>query len=130
MNMLQNIAYSPGTFNQNVPEFIARSSHWQKPGDVVPYPAFSTLPVDNSWSQLRWSNLTFTDASYIRLNNASIYYTLPSNWSKKAGMKELTLSLHAQNVLTLTRYTGGDPETPGNVMPLAGLYMAKINWHF
>ncbi|TWF42932.1 TonB-linked SusC/RagA family outer membrane protein [Chitinophaga polysaccharea] len=130
MNMLQNIAYSPGTFNQNVPEFIARSSHWQKPGDVVPYPAFNTQPVDNSWSQLRWSNLTFTDASYIRLNNASIYYTLPPAWSKKAGMKELTLSLHAQNVLTLTHYAGGDPETPGNVMPLAGLYTAKINWHF
>ncbi|MFT3827107.1 MAG: SusC/RagA family TonB-linked outer membrane protein [Chitinophagaceae bacterium] len=53
------------------------------------------------------------DASYIRLREASLYYTLPANITHgifKKGVEKLRLGISGQNLLTLTDYFGYDPE--------------------
>lgn len=53
------------------------------------------------------SDFYLEDASYIKLKNVSISYTIPR---KVARVAEIQLSASAQNVFTLTRYNGMDPE--------------------
>ncbi|WP_430429592.1 SusC/RagA family TonB-linked outer membrane protein [Maribacter litoralis] len=50
------------------------------------------------------------DGSYIRLKNISLGYTVPANITEKLGLDNLRLSLSAQNLLTITDYSGLDPE--------------------
>ena len=53
------------------------------------------------------SDFYLEDASYIKLKNISIAYTVPRKWARIA---DLQLSVSAQNVFTLTHYSGMDPE--------------------
>ncbi len=50
------------------------------------------------------------DGSYIRLKNVAIGYNLPSDVLEQIGLSKLRLSLSAQNLLTITDYSGLDPE--------------------
>lgn len=51
------------------------------------------------------------DGSFVRLKNISLSYNLPSNLlSKQKLVKGVRITLGAQNVATLTGYTGFDPE--------------------
>lgn len=50
------------------------------------------------------------DASYLRLKNLTIGYTLPSTWTNKLKIKHLRIYGSAQNFVTWTKYTGYDPE--------------------
>lgn len=96
----------PGTM-VNQPEGV--TSHWQNTGDLGSYQSYS-----NSNSQKRTANSRFIqsdaaigDASYIRLKNVSISYDIPKSWTKYILCK---LSLQGQNLLTISRYKGMDPE--------------------
>ena len=51
------------------------------------------------------------DASYIRLKNASIGYTFPTDW---VGGANVRLYTQAQNLLTFTDFEGIDPEVSRN----------------
>ncbi|HEX8675796.1 MAG TPA: hypothetical protein VF700_01180, partial [Segetibacter sp.] len=50
------------------------------------------------------------DASYIKLKNLSLGYSFSKGLISKIGAKQLRLHVTAQNLLTITRYTGYDPE--------------------
>lgn len=50
------------------------------------------------------------DGSYIRLKNIAIGYNFPSDAIEKLGIEGLRLSVSAQNLLTITNYSGLDPE--------------------
>ncbi|MDR0657385.1 MAG: TonB-dependent receptor [Mediterranea sp.] len=50
------------------------------------------------------------DASYLRIQNISIGYTLPRQWVKKLKLEKLRLYANLQNVYTFTKYLGYDPE--------------------
>lgn len=85
------------------------------------------------------------DASYLRLKNLTVGYTLPKSWAKKIGMNNVRAYFTASNIFTLTRYTGLDPEvntnstrssggaslpTPGvdnNAYPIARTYTIGLN---
>ena len=72
----------------------------------------------------RVSNRFIEDGKYLRLKNVTLGYTLPAAWSKKAAMSSVRFFVSGQNLLTLTRYTGLDPEISGsgndnNVYPVA-----------
>ena len=58
----------------------------------------------------RTSNRFIEDGSYLRLKNITLGYTLPERISKKALMSSVRFYVSGQNLLTLTRYTGLDPE--------------------
>jgi TonB-linked SusC/RagA family outer membrane protein len=50
------------------------------------------------------------DASYVRLKSLTLGYTLPKRVTGKAGIEKLRFFLTSQNLLTLTSYSGYDPE--------------------
>ncbi len=57
------------------------------------------------------SNLWIEDASFLRLSNISLGYTLPSQWSKAVHPKgSARLYITGQNLLMFTRYKGANPE--------------------
>jgi TonB-linked SusC/RagA family outer membrane protein len=61
----------------------------------------------------RISSYYVHDASYIRLKNLNIGYNFNRNQLERLGklnIKEATIYLSAQNLLTLTKYPGADPE--------------------
>jgi hypothetical protein len=51
---------------------------------------------------------------YLKLKNLSIGYTLPQKYSRKAKMERLRIYFSAQNLFTITKYSGVDPEIGGN----------------
>jgi TonB-linked SusC/RagA family outer membrane protein len=54
--------------------------------------------------------------NYLKLKNLSIGYTLPQKYSRKAMMEKLRVYFSAQNLFTITSYTGIDPEIGGNCL--------------
>ncbi len=54
------------------------------------------------------------DATYYRLKNISLGYTIPAKIVKKANIKSLRVYVSAQNAATWTKYTGYDPEVSLN----------------
>jgi len=50
------------------------------------------------------------DGSYLRLSNVQLTYSIPDNIMKKIGLTGAQLYVQGQNILTLTKYTGMDPD--------------------
>jgi TonB-linked SusC/RagA family outer membrane protein len=50
------------------------------------------------------------DASYVRLKTVTLGYTLPRKWTGKVKADRVRLFVTGQNLLTLTGYSGFDPE--------------------
>lgn len=51
---------------------------------------------------------------YLRLRNLSVGYSVPANGLKKFGLDRLRFYIQAQNLFTITKYTGLDPEITTN----------------
>ena len=77
-------------------------NRWRAPGQVtdVPKAGFNMLP--SSWF--------VEDGSYIRLKDISISYNFRNDFLNRIGVTRLQPYFTARNLLTLTRYTGMDPE--------------------
>jgi TonB-linked SusC/RagA family outer membrane protein len=116
VNYIQALGNAAGKFNQNEPTAIL--SRWQRPGDVTNIGRFSTNPngnsPSNSYSQ---SNAKYTDASFVRIKNVALSYSLPTAWQQRAHLQNTRVFLQGQNLLTLTKYVGLDPETQGLSLP-------------
>jgi TonB-linked SusC/RagA family outer membrane protein len=50
------------------------------------------------------------DASYVRLKSVALGYTLPKGWTEKVKLSHARLFVTGQNLFTLTKYKGFDPE--------------------
>ena len=50
------------------------------------------------------------DASFLRINNITVGYTLPKTWMKKAFLQNVRIYLTGYNLFCWTNYTGADPE--------------------
>jgi TonB-dependent starch-binding outer membrane protein SusC len=109
-NYLTNIASRPGTLG-NQPLLVL--DRWQKPGDVGVVQKFSAAassPSNAAYNNFRNSSAAFGDASFIRLRNLSLSYTLPGAWLKRQKLQSLRCYIEGQNLLTITGYKGADPE--------------------
>ena len=70
-------------------------------------------PRLTSSNKNNWKNSSFwmRDASYLRLKNLQLGYTLPKKYSKKIGMQSLNIYVSGQNLFTATKFWKGyDPE--------------------
>lgn len=89
-------------------------------------------PNDND----RISDRYIEDGSYIRLKNISLGYTVPKKWISKWGLENLRVYCNIQNLLTITGYSGYDPEigvstTSSNVYGLDnGRYPSPTTYSF
>ncbi|MDO5607059.1 MAG: TonB-dependent receptor [Capnocytophaga sp.] len=58
----------------------------------------------------RTSDRFVEDGSYVRLKNLTLAYNIPSNVLQKINVNQLKLYFSAQNLITLSKYSGADPE--------------------
>lgn len=86
---------------------------WTKPGDVAKYPRLtydiSTFPGVPGEDQFN-STLFLHDASFLRLRELTVGYRVSPATLKKWKLKSLRFYLTGTNLLTFTKYPGGDPE--------------------
>ncbi|MFN3589272.1 MAG: SusC/RagA family TonB-linked outer membrane protein [Spirosomataceae bacterium] len=68
------------------------------------------LPRSNDVISSNPSTYYIEDGSYFRLKNVQLNYTIPASILSKAGISSATVYLQAINLLTLTKYSGLDPE--------------------
>lgn len=82
-------------------------SRWEKPGDIATHPKPENARKDGSGNT---SSRFLEDGSFFRLRNVTLAYNLPKNVLQKIWMSDLRIFVSADNVLTLTRFSGMDPE--------------------
>ncbi len=80
---------------------------WQKPGDITSVQKYSTLLRS---AIAVGSDVSNSDASYTRLKNCSVSYSINETLLRKLHFKSLRIYIQAQNLITLTNYQGLDPE--------------------
>ena len=85
--------------------------------------------VDNN-VETRSSTFFIEDGSYVKLKTLTLGYTFPDKWIKKACLSNLRVYLQAQNVFTLTNYTGADPEGLGYPYPQPRTYTFGLSLGF
>lgn len=83
----------------------------------------------------RPSDRYIEDGSYLRIKNITLGYTLPKALINKAHLESVRVYATALNLLTITKYTGFDPEvgTSGidnNVYPVTATYSFGVNIGF
>jgi hypothetical protein len=76
----------------------------------IPNPTGSAGTADNNAMSSRFVE----SASYLRLKNIQLGYTLPQKWTSTIGIDRLRFYVSASNLLTFTKYTGYDPEVGNN----------------
>jgi len=92
-------------YNQSTTVF----DYWQKPGDVTKFPAYTSQFT-------QFDSRLIENASFMRLKNLSIAYTVPSSILKKTNViKNFKVFLTGRNLLTVTKYSGPDPEIDSNL---------------
>lgn len=79
---------------------------WTRQGDQALYPA----PIVSEHNTLAPSDFYLEDASYIKLQNLRLNYSLPQRLLKNTFLRSASCHVYGKNLLTLTNYTGYDPE--------------------
>lgn len=80
----------------------------------------------NNYESTFWTQ----NASYLKMRNLQVGYTLDKNLIGKAGLSRLRLYFSADNLFTITSFDGVDPEATGNNYPLTKSYSFGINASF
>ncbi|QHS61073.1 SusC/RagA family TonB-linked outer membrane protein [Chitinophaga agri] len=110
--------YMPG-YQRN--QYAVVQSRWQQPGDITDrqrYTQNGTL-----WSGYRKamkSDLGYEDASFLRVRHVEVNWSFPKTTLRRLHLQEGKLYIQGQNLFTITRYKGLDPETQlrGTLPPL------------
>jgi TonB-linked SusC/RagA family outer membrane protein len=84
----------------------SRLDAWTSPGSTNSEPRLTNEVTLND----QFSDRYVEDGKYFRLRNLQIGYTLPDGSLSKLNVKSLRLYVSGDNLLTLTKYSGYDPE--------------------
>jgi TonB-linked SusC/RagA family outer membrane protein len=107
---------------------------WQHPGDIKQIQRFTTSPgpaFTAIQNYLIGSDAAYANASFVRCKNISLAYSLPGTWCKKIHAEKAQLYMLAQNVFTVTRYKGADPENQNMfILPPLRTITAGISFDF
>lgn len=100
-------------------QYIEVLNRWQKPGDVALNQRFNadrTIGWPNTY--FRESDGSYSDASFIRLKNVQLTYSFSKEINRRIGLQQSRLFLQAQNLFTITKFKGMDPENQsGSSLP-------------
>ncbi|UNY98614.1 SusC/RagA family TonB-linked outer membrane protein [Zhouia spongiae] len=100
---------------------------WQLPGDFSNTQKFSQAFGYTPYNRTASSDLSVTDASYVRLKTLTLSYQLPPRFMYKTGIESCRVYLHAQNLFTITNYSGFDPaNNRGSLLALPPLRIITI----
>lgn len=111
-------------------------SRWENPGDIATHPQAIAGGNNNSNKP---SSRYLEDASFFRMNNLTLSYSIPEKAIRKFGLKYANISLSGENLFCITNFSGVDPELgTGNanstanpdVYPMARRFSLGINLTF
>lgn len=95
------------SLNSNWNQTVAAVNRWRYEGQVTDVPR-AVDPTSNYWvNNERFSDRWIEDGSYLKLKKVRLTYKLPLNLSWLLG---LSVWGECNNVFTVTKYTGSDPE--------------------
>jgi len=93
---------------------------WTGEGSTNDYARLTAL--DKNMNFARSSNFYVEDGSFVRIKTAQLGYTLPEGLAAKLGLKRTRLYYSGNNLLTLTKYRGFDPEIGNGFGVDRGIY--------
>jgi len=95
------------TFNLNRSKRMMDESWTPELGDNAKLPKLDIL---DTYSNQNITNYFVEDASYLRLRNLQLGYSLPASILKNAKVDRVRIYVQAQNLFTITKFTGLDPD--------------------
>lgn len=90
----------------------------------------SALAAYRAYSNYTGSDAIIEDASFIRLKNVNLSYSLPAKLARKAKFQNLRVYVQGQNLFTITNYLGFDPESQGLALPPLRTFATGIQFTF
>ncbi len=96
----------PTTYNQ----FATVANRWTPTNPTNDIPRARYTRGDAGTSNYRMSSRYIEDGAYIRLKTVSLGYALPKSLVQRLRISNLSFVASAQNIFTLTKYSGQDPE--------------------
>ena len=112
---------TPYFFNGNRSTRVLDS--WSPSNTGAALPALSETILNNEFTSA--NSFFVRDGSYARLRSLQIGYTLPDNIASKLGASSARVYYNGTNLLTLTDFTGLDPEVPRSGALDIGVYSAQ-----
>jgi hypothetical protein len=97
-------------FSNNGKEILGRWQSKENPGDGQT-PRIGYGDGDVLFNAPFADSHFVEDGSFLKLANLSLGYTLPKRITSKLDISKIRLYVQAQNLLTITGYSGLDPET-------------------
>lgn len=96
-------------------KFRSVLTRWTGPGTTndARFPRYS---FSDSNSNIRVSDRYVEDGSFLKVKNVVLGYTIPKRLTKKVMISMLRIYGQVKNPLTLTKYSGFDPEIPGGIL--------------
>jgi hypothetical protein len=95
---------------------------WTGPGSTNEIPRVTTGETRNNV----FSDFFVEDGSFMRIRNVQVGFTFPRKWMQKAKVSSFRVYVAANNIFTLTRYQGFDPDI-GN---FGGALSAGVDYGF
>lgn len=135
---LQGVGKANGYLYENgiMPFFNGGSVHeqhkdyWSPQNTGAAFPRLAFGESNNEKNSSFWMK----DASYLRLKNLQLGYTLPANLVKNIGIKNLRVYVNGRNLFSIDNFWKGyDVETPvgtGNVYPQVKVYSFGLDVNF
>ncbi len=109
--MINNDQYfieNPTDFGTSWNQTTKMLTIWQKPGDITDVPKYGEA--------IQFDTRQLQDASFLRMKNITLSYTLPKKIVNKAGLESVMFHFTGRNLLTFTNFKGYDPEPEGNLV--------------
>lgn len=106
----------PGSFDASTPisnQLGVLADHWKSPDDLSRFQKYTTLGSGATpyLSATSYGSNAISDNSFVKLKNIFISYDLPSAFLQKLKLANAKFFLQGQNIFTITKYKGLDPET-------------------
>lgn len=105
-----------GTGWYNAPKGFLEKS-WDGPGSTNKYYKIS----ENAALNTHVSSYYVEDGSYLRLKNLQVGYSFAKSLLKDVGISQLRIYIASQNLFTITKYSGLDPEIGASDPKLRGI---------
>lgn len=103
-------SYQLTNFRTDVDPWSTSNTGGSDPRLAVDIPSDPSVSANNMRQTSRW----LENGSYLRLRNIEIGYTFSQNFLTKVDIKSARFYVSGQNLLTLTKYAGLDPDVVGS----------------
>ncbi|WP_132220581.1 SusC/RagA family TonB-linked outer membrane protein [Albibacterium bauzanense] len=94
------------SMNDSKNQSSAVLDRWKKPGDITNIPGAKLSNTDNTLTSSRFVE----NGSYLRLKTATLSYNFGDSFLAKTKLSKFMVYATGYNLLTVTNYTGFDPE--------------------